>query len=76
VLIRLSLVAALALTLTACGRKGPLDPPPTAGVTPTEQPAVGPIAPPIGSGAAPAPAPANPPSTPPNRPFLLDPMLN
>ena len=76
VLFRLTLVCAVAAGLTACGRKGPLDLPPTASAAPAAEPsAIGPLAPPIGSAAAPAPgSPANPP--PPNRAFVLDPLLN
>jgi predicted small lipoprotein YifL len=74
VLLRLTLVCAVAAALAGCGRKGPLDPPPVAAAaTPAEQPAAGPLTPPLGAAARP-PAPA--PSAPPNRPFALDPLLN
>ena len=64
-MIRLATIAALcaALALAACGRKGPLDPPPAATVDP--QAAADPNAPP--------PA---PPGRPPNRKVPLDPLLN
>jgi predicted small lipoprotein YifL len=76
------LLSLLSLTLGACGRKGPLDPPPSAEVPPPPQaaPSPGParfIDPttPVG-GAQPAPVQtivAAPP--PPKKTFLLDPLL-
>src|SRR3569623_2814936 len=73
-LFRLGLACALAVGLAACGRKGPLDLPPsdTAGATQQQQSATGPLNPPIG--ATQPPAAPNPGA--PNRPFLLDPLLN
>jgi len=61
------LVTAIALGLSACGRKGPLDPPPSAAVPP----------PPAASAADPAgaPATANPPAPTQKKSFLLDPLL-
>jgi predicted small lipoprotein YifL len=72
-LFRLGIACALAVGLSACGRKGPLDLPPsdTAGAT-QQQSATGPLNPPIG--ATQPPAAPNPGA--PNRPFLLDPLLN
>ncbi len=79
---RIALAALLtgALGLTACGRKGPLDPPPSAGLTPatdyTPRPGLGeehygtpPGAPPP---AAAAPAPAAPPPPQQQKTFFLD----
>jgi predicted small lipoprotein YifL len=82
---RLALVAAMtaALGLAACGRKGPLDPPPSAGLAPppayAPRPSLGeenygPVSPPAGerprAAAAPAAAVAPPPKT-----FFLDFLL-
>jgi predicted small lipoprotein YifL len=71
----LVLLAASALALTGCGRKGPLDLPPadSAAATQQQQSATGPLNPPIGAATQP-PAAQNPGA--PNRPFLLDPLLN
>lgn len=82
----LTLVVALALTLSACGRRGPLEAPPTAAAqaaAASGQPAAGQPIPevaeadndaltvsPIGT-AKPRPAPA----IIPNRPFILDSLL-
>ena len=75
VLLRLTLVGAVAAGLAACGRKGPLDLPPTAAAVPAEHPAANPLVPPIGGvGPRATPAQANP--SPPNRSFVLDPLLN
>jgi predicted small lipoprotein YifL len=81
---RIALAAVLtgALGLAACGRKGPLDPPPTAGLTPDaaytplpslgqEQYGVPPSATPPPPAAA-APAPATPPQ---KKTFFLDFLL-
>ena len=85
-LFRLAAAGALiaALGLGACGRKGPLDPPPTAaaGETQAQQPAVvNPIASPIGSesskgnpGVGENGLPLPPKGE--KKPFLLDPLLN
>lgn len=72
-LFRLAVAMTLAAALAACGRKGPLDLPPSAAAPQPTQQATGTglLTPPIGSS---APAQAQP--GPPNRPFLLDPMLN
>jgi predicted small lipoprotein YifL len=74
VLFRLTLVGALAAGLAACGRKGPLDLPPTAAAAPAQQTTTSPLVPPIGSAPTTQPTQANP--TPPNRSFVLDPLLN
>jgi len=62
------LVTAIALGLSACGRKGPLDPPPSAAVPPP---------PPAASAAdaSGAPATANPAPPTQKKSFLLDPLL-
>jgi predicted small lipoprotein YifL len=84
---RLALVAAMtaALALAACGRKGPLDPPPSAGITPPPASAprsslgeenYGPLSRPASERpqtAAVAPPPAAPP--PPPKTFPLDFLL-
>jgi predicted small lipoprotein YifL len=68
---RIALVAVLtgALGLAACGRKGPLDPPPSAGLTPNT--AYTPLFPSLGEehygvppGATPPPPPASAPAAP------------
>jgi predicted small lipoprotein YifL len=77
-----------ALALGACGRKGPLDTPPTGLTTPqttyTQRPSLGEegssVAPSLFSGRAPAQAEATPPasataSPPPKRTFFLDFLL-
>jgi predicted small lipoprotein YifL len=69
----LALIAALAcalIALTACGRKGPLDPPPTA-AAPAEGAGTA-----SGQQAAPPPAESAASQPPSKRPFLLDPLLN
>ena len=74
VLFRFGLACALAGGLAACGRKGPLDLPPSdsAAATQQQQSATGPVTAPLGATQPPAaPNPAAP-----NRPFLLDPLLN
>jgi predicted small lipoprotein YifL len=73
-LFRLAVAMTLAAALAGCGRKGPLDLPPSAAAAP--QPAQqatgnGLLTSPLGTG-----APAQPQPGPPNRSFLLDPMLN
>jgi predicted small lipoprotein YifL len=84
---RIALAAALtgALGLTACGRKGPLDPPPSAGLTSDTARTPAPsgqehffgvpsgLTPPPSAAAAPAPAPGAPP--PPKKTFFLDFLL-
>jgi predicted small lipoprotein YifL len=84
---RLALVAAMAaaLGLAACGRKGPLDPPPSAGLAPppayAPRPSLGeenygPVPPPVGERprtAVAAPPPATAP--PPPKAFFLDFLL-
>ena len=87
---RLALVAAMmaALALAACGRKGPLDPPPSAGLPPPPAPAYAPRpslgeenygpAPPPASDPAHAAAAAPPPlaaTQPPPKTFPLDFLL-
>jgi predicted small lipoprotein YifL len=75
VLFRFGLACALAAGLAACGRKGPLDLPPSDSAAATQQQqqsATGPATPPLG--ATQPPAAQNPAA--PNRPFLLDPLLN
>jgi len=85
---RLALLAAMtaALGLAACGRKGPLDPPPSAAITPppaySPRPSLGeenygPVPPPAGdhtrtAAAAPPPPAAAPP---PPKTFFLDFLL-
>jgi predicted small lipoprotein YifL len=84
---RLALVAAMtaALGLASCGRKGPLDPPPSAGLTPppayAPRPSLGeenygPVPSPVGERPRPAVA-APPPATEPTPPktFPLDFLL-
>jgi predicted small lipoprotein YifL len=75
-----------ALALTACGRKGPLDPPPSASATgepaPQQSGLVAPMVSPIGGGQpASGPAALGPDGRPvapkgQNRPFVLDGLLN
>jgi predicted small lipoprotein YifL len=83
---RLALVAAMtaALGLAACGRKGPLDPPPSAGLTPppayAPRPSLGeenygPTPLPVERTAAAAPPAATPPPPPPPKTFFLDFLL-
>jgi len=85
---RPALTAALlaALALGACGRKGPLDPPPTGLNTPqtyTQRPSIGEegdsFAPSFAGARAPAQAQSTPPAsataTPPKRTFFLDFLL-
>jgi len=83
---RLALVAAMtaALGLAACGRKGPLDPPPSAGLTPppayAPRPSLGeenygPAAPPVGERTAVAGPPAATAPPPPPKTFPLDFLL-
>jgi len=62
------LVTAIALGLSACGRKGPLDPPPSAAVPPPPPSA-------SAADASGAPATANPPAPTQKKSFLLDPLL-
>jgi predicted small lipoprotein YifL len=77
----LAVAFAAALSLAACGRKGPLDPPPSAALpsTPQATSAAGPAQffdpmTPTG-GAQPARAPAAPASQPAQKSFLLDPLI-
>ena len=74
-LFRLAVAITLATALGACGRKGPLDLPPSAAAVPQPPPQQ-----PTGTGLLTSPlgtsAPAQPQPGPPNRPFVLDPMLN
>ena len=74
-LFRLAVAMTLATALAGCGRKGPLDLPPSATATPApaQPPATGTglLTSPLGTG-----APAQPQPAPPNRPFVLDPLLN
>jgi predicted small lipoprotein YifL len=73
-LFRLAVAITFAAALAACGRKGPLDLPPSASAAPEpaqQATGTGLLNPPIGGS-----APTQPQSGPPNRPFLLDPMLN
>jgi len=63
-------VTAIALGLSACGRKGPLDPPPSAAVPPP------PAASAADASGAPAPvAPSPPPAASQKKSFILDPLL-
>ncbi|HEX5210880.1 MAG TPA: lipoprotein [Pseudolabrys sp.] len=77
---RLALIAALAaaLGLTACGRKGPLDPPPSASVAGEQQqtnPMTSPLVAPIGS--QPQPGKTNQPVVQaPKQHIFLDGLLN
>ena len=78
----LAAAVVVALTLTGCGRKGPLDPPPSAGLTPdtayTPGPSLGQEHYGVPPGASPpppaaaAPAPATPPQ---KKTFFLDFLL-
>jgi predicted small lipoprotein YifL len=69
IVFHIALACALAAGLAACGRKGPLDPPPTAAAPAEGTAAV--------SGQQAAPPPENAATQPPSkRPFLLDPLLN
>jgi len=83
---RLALVAAMMATLglAACGRKGPLDPPPSAGIPPppayAPRPSLGeenygPLPPPAGERPRTAAAPAPPTEPPPPKTFPLDFLL-
>jgi predicted small lipoprotein YifL len=75
VLFRLCLACLLAAGVAACGRKGPLDLPPSDAAAATQQEkqsATTPLTSPLGGTSQPAPQ--NPAA--PNRPFLLDPILN
>jgi predicted small lipoprotein YifL len=83
---RLALVAAMmaALGLAACGRKGPLDPPPSAGLAPppayAPRPSLGeenygPVSPPAGERPRTAAAPAAAVEPPPPKTFFLDFLL-
>ena len=78
--LRLALIAAFAaaLGLGACGRKGPLDPPPSASVAGERQqanPMTSPLVAPIGS--QPQTGKANPPVVQaPKQPIFLDGLLN
>jgi predicted small lipoprotein YifL len=63
----LALVAALALGVAGCGRRGPLEPPPDA--TAVQKPA------PSSPADEPEARKKNPPITPPKTPFVLDPLL-
>jgi len=81
---RIALLAVLtgALGLGACGRKGPLDPPPSAALpAPAVAPAAAPgmtgyvPAPAIGAPGTVAPAAAAPPPAAPQKTFILDPLL-
>jgi predicted small lipoprotein YifL len=84
-LLRLAAFAALGagLALAGCGRKGPLDPPPSASLTPapTEQPSLGESTDPNTPGFRRAPrdpavAPtASAPVPPDRRSFILDPLI-
>ncbi len=74
-LFRFGLACLLAAGLSGCGRKGPLDLPPTdtaAATQQQQQSTTAPVMSPIGG--SPQPAAPNPGA--PNRPFVLDPMLN
>jgi len=83
---RLAFAAAMmtALVLTACGRKGGLDPPPSAGLTTpqpyTSRPSLGeenygPAPPPAGDNVRTATAPAPATAPPPPKTFFLDFLL-
>jgi predicted small lipoprotein YifL len=78
---RIALAAVLtgALGLAACGRKGPLDPPPSAGLTPsttyTPRPGLGEEHYGSPPGAAPAPVAAAPAPPPQQKAFFLDFLL-
>jgi predicted small lipoprotein YifL len=65
----LSLVLSLVILAAGCGRRGPLEPPATAAVTPTPTPTTG--AEPTAALGHPKVAPIKPPKT----PFVLDPLL-
>ena len=82
-LVRLAAFAALgaALALGGCGRKGPLDPPPSAAISPVpDQPSLGDNSDPNMPGyrRAPSATAAAPPTQPPlpdKRTFILDPLI-
>jgi predicted small lipoprotein YifL len=82
-LVRLAAFAALgaALALGGCGRKGPLDPPPSAAISPApDQPSLGDSNDPNMTGyrRAPSATAAAPPTQPPppdKRTFILDPLI-
>ena len=75
------LALAAALALAGCGRKGPLDPPPSAMVAPPPQtePSLGenydPNAPGFRRAPQTAAAPNAPPAPPDKRTFVLDPLI-
>ena len=80
----LAIAVAAALSLAACGRKGPLDPPPSAAIpsTPAATPAAAPaqfIDPMTPAGSAPPTraqtTQAAPASQPPLKTFILDPLI-
>ena len=81
----LAVALVLPLALAACGRKGPLDPPPSSEVPLAPQPAAGPPAQrsyldpltPIGTAQQAQPVVANQalPSQPAARTFILDPLI-
>jgi predicted small lipoprotein YifL len=81
--LRLAAIAALgaALALGGCGRKGPLDPPPSAAISPApDQPSLGDNNDPNVTGyrRAPSATAAAPPTQPPppdKRTFILDPLI-
>ena len=75
--VRIAAVGALvaALGLSACGRKGPLDPPPAAAVPVQQQPLPGQPVDALGPDGRPAAVAAPPPSST-NRPFILDWLIN
>jgi predicted small lipoprotein YifL len=81
--LRLAAIAALgaALALGGCGRKGPLDPPPSAAISPApDQPSLGDNNDPNMTGyrRAPSAMAAAPPTQPPppdKRTFILDPLI-
>ena len=66
------LAALVALAVAACGRIGPLEPPP--GANAAAQPAAA-AAPGSIEAISPQMKPKIPPITPPNQPFILDPLL-
>jgi predicted small lipoprotein YifL len=75
----LAVALAAALSLAACGRKGPLDPPPSAAIpaTPPAAPASSPLVDPLTpfGNAQTAPAQAAPASQPARKSFFLDPLI-
>ncbi|HKM87114.1 MAG TPA: lipoprotein [Xanthobacteraceae bacterium] len=66
----LAVLVAAALGLSACGRKGPLDPPPSAAVPPPPAASAA-----DASGAPATAAPAAPPAPTQKKSFILDPLL-